>query len=199
MTDWDTINVPPITNRGNTYDSWWFEWDLEVQQATIRLYIERIYEERGAIWSEWRAELERGEKRLTVLTPSRVNLLNTQRNGWKAHSDIFADVMPDFAWDLCLQQAVEYTLTEYRAGNPGTSYADSTTHKIVPHLLEPWIAGEGVTVLFGEGGMGKVFTMSAGVSPSFGDVDSSQQSPCGRELAARRCDRLVGRRRGWRQ
>ena len=175
MTDWTDYDLPEITESGNSYDSWWFTWAQPRMGGEIELRIDRIYEEtlrwegRCPTCGEWNSSWYQpypGNKRITVLTPSRVNLLNGGRNGWKAHDDIFEGIMPDFPWGLCLQQAVEQTLIGYRSGNPVTDLSIQPQHDDGENfLLEPFIANSGVTVLYGEGGLGKsLLALSLGLA-----------------------------------
>jgi hypothetical protein len=154
-----------LVDWGHTYDSWWFEWEI-LSGSNVTLRIDRIYEEKGAIWSEFSASVMVGHERQTVLTPSRTNLLNAARNGWKQHSDAFEDFAPDFPWGLCLQSAVEKTLMDYRAGNKPedltVGWDDDDGENF---LLDPFIANSGVSVLYGEGGLGKsVLALALGLA-----------------------------------
>ena len=148
-------DVPVLVEQGSTYDSWWFEWELG-SLSVVTLNIDRIYEEKGAIWSEFSASVMIGDQRRTVLTPSRTNLLNSARGGWRQYEDAFEGFANDFPWGACLQQAVETTLIEYRAGNQPEDLTEGWESDDGENfLLEPFIANSGVSVLYGEGGLGK--------------------------------------------
>ena len=151
-----------FTSERHAYDFHAYEYTPGSTPLTAEFAIDRVYEERGAIWAEISSQAIVGDKTIRLLFSRRTNLLSNQ--GWKDMVSALSDALPDYDWRAALMDAVERTVKIFRAGNKVERY-EGAEHKITPHLLEPFVAGDGVTVLFGEGGMGKS-TLAAAMAVS---------------------------------
>lgn len=155
-----------LVHEDHGYDFHSYRWNLDLQGVDVEVVFDRIYEDRGAIWCEVTARGYAGEREVRLISPARTNLLNTNRSGWKAHAESLNEVHKDPEWPTAVQYAVETTIHHYRAGEPAT---DMSRNLDVPtdssFLLEPFIAAHGVSVFYGEGGLGKsLIALAMGMS-----------------------------------
>lgn len=118
---------------------------------------DRVEDDRGGIWCEVSATVHfHGGDSEVVIPPSRTNLMNATRSGWRAHTDELESRYSAADWYDTFRSLVTSTITAHRDGGaPVALDPDTDPVQFEPFLLEPIVAGRGVTVLYGEGGMGK--------------------------------------------
>lgn len=153
----DTINLEPADDQ-HEYGIHVYDYKEVEGVAGFRFRFDRLYDEKDAIWCELSIErLYFGveDEPRHIFGPERINLLagtwrRTIRNELAAQTD-------EYDWETVLGNAITATVQEHRTTGLDTSYAEAepVEGEEHPFLLEPFIANSGVTVLYGEGGVGK--------------------------------------------
>lgn len=124
----------------------------------FRFSFDRLYDEKDAIWCE--LSIERtyygvDDPPRHIFGPERLNLL---AGTWRrtVRNELIA-MTEDYDWETVLSGTITDTVRHHRSAAGYTSYKDSPDARpdTNPFLLEPFIASSGVTVLYGEGGVGK--------------------------------------------
>ncbi len=140
--------------------------------VTAIFTFDQLYDKEGAIWCEIYVEIETDtlDRPIRAVPLTRCNLLNATRASYGAVIDQLNTDYQGIEWKPIVQELVSLSAFHYRAGAPSTRL----TGKIVatdvhPFLLRPLIAGNGVTVLYAEGGLGKSkVALAAGLSVATG-------------------------------
>jgi hypothetical protein len=111
----------------------------------------------GAIWCEMSVSVIANDARTRLVQPSRTNLMNSTKSsaGWKAHLETLNELASEIHWQDVLGDVVGMAADAYRNGHTATRLDLDGVERRPPWLLEPFIASSGVSVFFGEGGVGK--------------------------------------------
>ena len=151
-------------------------YDLELATGGDlgRVIFDRMADEKGGIWCEVSVELADGQ---VVIPPSRTNVMNATRSGWRTHTDVLEERYPSLEWYGTFRSLVADVIAQHRNGDQPVLLDPNVDPSLFDKfLLDPLIAGRGVTVMYGEGGMGKsllglaaAFSVASGW-PVFGQV-----------------------------
>lgn len=125
-----------------------------------RILFDRLYDDKGALWCELTVELVLGELDAMVIPPSRTNLLNATRSGWRGYLEVLEERYDAIEWESLMRQVVGATITAFREGEAAVPLAwepapSTEPEPYTPFIIEPLVASSGVTVLYAEGGVGK--------------------------------------------
>jgi len=159
------------------FDWWVGIFVTDNPSIRVKVAFERLSDgDNGAIWCEAQIWLQISGTPHAVIPPSRTNLMNASRGGagWKGLIGVLEDMAGDIMWDGPIAHAVGRAIEVYRTGELERELGAVEAERHHPFLLEPFIAGAGVSVFYGEGGTGKsllALTMAVAVAsgqPMFG-------------------------------
>jgi len=157
----------------------------EASGPGIRLEVGRIYDDKQGIWCEISAfrtyPNHNGEPVAPreLLSPKRTNLLGN----WKAVAKELNELTEDlYFFDVMVDEVVKKTVSTHREGLPPSPLPDiwHDTKLEDIFLLPPFVAKEGVSVLFATGGTGKSTLAAAmaiaiaGWQPIWGEFPTMQ-------------------------
>lgn len=139
------------------YDYYTVQLFTPIRGVEAELDFQRIADgDNGAIWCELSVYTIINGVRSRIIPPSRTNLMNATRSGWKGHLDTLNEVAGSLEWQEIMGLACGEAIDAYRNGAAATVLTlDQEPDRTSPFLIEPFVAASGVTVLFGEGGVGK--------------------------------------------
>ncbi len=139
------------------FDYYTIQLFTKIPHLEAELDFQRISDgDNGAIWCELSVYVITKGDKTRIVPPSRTNLMNSSRAGWRGHLETLEAAASELQWEDMMTQAVGIAIDAYRNGAQATELVlEKTSKHRPPWLLEPFIASSGVSVLFGEGGVGK--------------------------------------------
>jgi hypothetical protein len=124
--------------------------------AHFEVAFERVHDYERGIWCEASVKTEIDDATLMIVPPSRINLLSVNRSsGWRSLLDACKAFAHDVDWETAINPLIGETISIHRSVDTDHDLDKVEEEIIDPYLLKPFIASSGVSVLYGEGGLGK--------------------------------------------
>ncbi len=153
-----TVQQLELQHKEHVFDDYTFRYG-DGQKEPWVIELSEVYKERGAVWSMVSVYACVGEEPIDppIIGPSRVNIIRESRGGGLIDIiDRLTDQYPQFAWEQMFQQAKLLTLRSIEHTLKPVSLAEHVgDNDGPPFLTRPYLAGNGLTILYGDGGTGK--------------------------------------------
>jgi len=155
------------------YDFHIFRFKAVLSMAQFEVAFERVHDYERGIWCEASVAAEAQDKgtALMVVPPARINLLSVNRSsGWRGVLDACNMFAPDVDWESAINPLIGETIAAHRSVDTDEEL-DKVDNTITdPFLLKPFIASSGVSLFYGEGGLGKsLLALAISLSVSSGE------------------------------
>ena len=133
-----------------------YRFKAVLTMATFEIAFERVHDYERGIWCEASVKTELDDTTLMVVPPSRINLLSVNRSsGWRSLLDACKAFAHEVDWETAINPLIGETISIHRSVDTDNDLDLVDDEVIDPYLLKPFIASSGVSVLYGEGGLGK--------------------------------------------
>ena len=145
-----------LENDSHGFDFHIYRFKAILSMATFEIAFERVHDYERGIWCEASVKTEIDDHTLMIVPPARINLLSVNRSsGWRSVLDACKAFAIEVDWETAINPLIGETIAIHRSVDTDVSL-DSVEMEITdPFLLKPFVASSGVSVLYGEGGLGK--------------------------------------------
>ncbi len=153
-----TVQRLELQHKEHVFDDYTFRYGDDEKEPWV-IELSEVYKERGAVWAMVSVyacvDLQPVDPPITG--PSRVNILRESRGGGLIDIiDRMTDRYPQFAWEDMFQEAKLFTLRSIEHQLKPVSLLERVgDNDGPPFLTRPYLAGNGLTILYGDGGTGK--------------------------------------------